>query len=590
MPFRLEYRKDAGSWAAVPVGVSPAPSVSWGDVGTAASGTTACTPGYPAGINASTSKLYCIATGRSNTADTQPTMPSGWTWIGGLEGGTGTWGVDTGTRRVDIFRKDTVTGSESGTVTVSLSGTTANTLRASIIRVEVPAGHSIVEEIGTGADTTNGTGYSAASTSNIDWLANDLAIVAVAQNLDSGTLSSVSLTATDVTFGTLTSRASTAVTNGNDHRHIIYSAPVSSVTGTPDNAPTFAYTCSGSCSGPTAFLRLRSVQDTRDVYVQTSANITAGGQATTAQLAAPSGMTTSNFVAGRMWDDENGTDTVAVASGEYTELEWCLYFDAAASGTYDFRVTDGGTALQTYTVTPSVTIAAANDELVETASAADSMGATVVYGGALAEAASGADSLAGTRTGESAVSEAASAADSIAGTRVGGGALSEAASGADSIAATRVGTGALSESATATDTLSSGGGSVYAGTLDEAASATDTIAAATVLVGALSEAATAADTLSGGSGNVYAATLAEAGSAADSVAALAVLAGAVSEAGSAADSVIAQLVGVGTLGEAGSAMDLIDASGGTALVVAFRVAVNDARAFVCTVTDARLAA
>jgi hypothetical protein len=54
--------------------------------------------------------------------------------------------------------------------------------------------------------------------------------------------------------------------------------------------------------------------------------------------------------------------------------------------------------------------------------------------------------------------------------------------------------------------------------------------------------------------------------------------------------VIAQLVGVGALGEAGGAMDLIDASGGTALVVAFRVAVNDARAFICAVTDARLAA
>jgi hypothetical protein len=65
-------------------------------------------------------------TGRSNTANTAPTMPAGWTSIGALEGGTGTWAVDTGTRRVELFVKDTVTGSETGTVTVSLGGTTAN--------------------------------------------------------------------------------------------------------------------------------------------------------------------------------------------------------------------------------------------------------------------------------------------------------------------------------------------------------------------------------------------------------------------------------------------------------------------------------
>jgi hypothetical protein len=358
MAHRIEWKQGAGSWEAVPVYAAPvAPSVTWGAVGTGGSGTTSCTPSYPTGISASTSRLYCVVTGRSNTANTVPTMPAGWTRIGGLEGGTGTWGVDAGTRRVDIFKKDTVDGTESGTVTVSLSGTTANTLRATIHRVEIPSGHSIVEELGTGADTTNATSYSATSSTNIDFLANDLLLIAVAQNIDSGTQSAQAISATDVTFGTRTNRASTAVTNGNDHRHIVDSVPISSVTGTPDVAPTYSYTISASGSGPTAFLRLRSVAPAEPVVtVYASANITAGGEATTAQLAAPSGKTTSDFDAGRMWDDENGTDTVSITADNYTEIEWCLRFGAAASGTYDFRVTDGGTPLDDYLANPSITI------------------------------------------------------------------------------------------------------------------------------------------------------------------------------------------------------------------------------------------
>ena len=48
------------------------------------------------------------------------------------------------------------------------------------------------------------------------------------------------------------------------------------------------------------------------VYIAPSANITSGGEATTAQLTAPAGKTTADFSVGRMWDDENGTDSVDI--------------------------------------------------------------------------------------------------------------------------------------------------------------------------------------------------------------------------------------------------------------------------------------
>lgn len=95
-----------------------------------------------------------------------------------------------------------------------------------------------------------------------------------------------------------------------------------------------------------------------EVYITTSANITAGGEATTARLTAPSGKTTSDFVTGRRWDDENGTDTIDLTSNDYTEVEWLVALSSAPVDTdyFEFRVYAGGAALTTYTLTPKWTV------------------------------------------------------------------------------------------------------------------------------------------------------------------------------------------------------------------------------------------
>jgi fibronectin-binding autotransporter adhesin len=286
----------------------PSLAVTWGAVGTAASGTTSCTPGYPTGISAATSKLYCIATGRSNTANTAPTMPAGWTSIGSLEGGTGTWGIDLGTRRVQMFVKNTVVGDETGTVTVSLSGTTANTLRASIFRVEVPSGYGIDVSIGTGSDTSNDTAYSAVSTTSLAFAPDDLLVVGTAQNLDTGTGTSA-LSATSITFGTVTRRANTAVNNGNDHRHIIASASVTA--GTATSAPTHSYTISAAGSGPSLFARMRAVEPTE------------AGRVTWAELEVPAAASTSGAGSSAGTSSISGTgaslgDTIGNSAGVST--------------------------------------------------------------------------------------------------------------------------------------------------------------------------------------------------------------------------------------------------------------------------------
>ncbi len=349
--FRLDHKKSTDStWSPV-AALRAAQDAAWGAIGTAASGTTSATPSYPAGMDADQAVFLAI-TGRSNTADTAATSTGFSDVTGGtLEGGTGTWGVDLGTRRAQIMRKDTVTGSESGSITVSLAGTSANTLRASLFRIPVPTGYTLGVACASGADTTNATAYSATSGA-LDLQPGDLLVLVTAQNLDSGTATSRAVSATGITFGSITNRADTAVTNGNDHRHIINTVPVTA--GTGNVAVTFSYTSSGNCSGPTVFMRLRLTAQPQPIILSGSANIAASGENTTARLTPPAGKTTGDFVAGRIADDENPLDTVNITADDYTEVAWVLQAQSPAANDdiYQFRVS----GLDVYTVVPEWTI------------------------------------------------------------------------------------------------------------------------------------------------------------------------------------------------------------------------------------------
>jgi gas vesicle protein len=229
--------------------------VVFGAIGAAASGTTSCTPGYPTGISASTSVLYALVTGRCSIADTAVAAPSGWSLIGALEDGTGTYGTDTGTRRVSWFKKDTVTGSESGTVTFAYgAGANTSTISGTILRLDKTVGTTVTEQFASGADNANGTSFSAI-TGSLEWATNDLLCIGVAQNIDSGTQSAVNISASGVTFGTLSNRVSVAVTNGADHRRILDTVQVTS--GGTTSAATYSYTISAAGSGPVGLILVR---------------------------------------------------------------------------------------------------------------------------------------------------------------------------------------------------------------------------------------------------------------------------------------------------------------------------------------------
>lgn len=359
--YTLRAQKNgAGGYAPVPIVSVTSPTLAWGAQGTiaySASGGTTVSPTYPTGITPLSGLVLVVGQKPSTANGGSVTTPSGWTLRGSLTGAGGygtTLGVDTGNTNVFVYTKDTVTGSETGTLAVTVG--TNNVCWANIYRIDASDTATWSYEFGSGEDTA--AGDVSITTGNMALAAGDFILAGMVIPTDVTTPSQFSahaLAQTGTTFGTVTEIQEPDSATGNDIGGYLIRAPVSS--GSGSGAVTMTATAGGTTTnvrGPGFVLRLRVASVTNQLYIAASSNIAAGGEATTARLTAPSGKSTSDFVTGRRWDDENGTDTIDITSLDYTEVEWCVRTQSpAANGDYwDFRVYAGETALATYTVTP----------------------------------------------------------------------------------------------------------------------------------------------------------------------------------------------------------------------------------------------
>lgn len=368
--YTLRYQKNgAGGYLPVNVGANSSPTLSYGAIGTlaysAASGTSVA-PAYPSGITSRSALVLLVGQKPTTANGGTVTTPSGWTLqgsrTGANDGDTGgyttTLGADTGNTNLFVYTKDSVTGSESGTLTVTVGDN--NVAWAAIIRLQSSDDCTWSFAVATGKDTSAGS--VSIATGNLAVAAGDHIIGAMVIPTDVTTpaqFSAQALSQTGTTFGTVTEIAEPDSANGNDIGGFILEAPVSS--GSGSGAVTMTATAGGTTTnvrGPGLVLRARVASVAREIYVEASANIAAGGEATTARLTAPSGKTTADFVTGRRWDDENGTDSIDITVDDYTEVEWLINTQSpAVNGDYfDLRVYAGSSALASYTVTPRLTI------------------------------------------------------------------------------------------------------------------------------------------------------------------------------------------------------------------------------------------
>lgn len=343
--YQLEYRIAGGTYAKV-LAAQPTEQIpSFVAKGTFTSGTGALSVPPPAGIQDGDLLLLFV-----ESANEAITTPSGYTQVTNSPQSTG-GAAAAGGVRLGVFYKVT-NGSESN-LTVADTGnhTTAIIMAFRGVDTTTPVHQSAgavdssaTSSLSCPAVTTSTTNCLIVNAIGLD---KDLADADTLSSIANAALSSVTerhdeTVASGVGGGlaVITGGKATAGSTGN-------------TTATGDTSTTHAYVT-------LALAPLAPVP--QPILLSPSSNITASGAATTAQLTAPSGKTTSDFTTGRIQDDENPADAVDISADDYTELEWCLTAEsgiASDSDVYEFRVTENGTPFGTYAVTPEWTIAVA---------------------------------------------------------------------------------------------------------------------------------------------------------------------------------------------------------------------------------------
>lgn len=179
------------------------------------------------------------------------------------------------------------------------------------------------------------------------------------------------------------------------------------------------------------------------------------GDATTAQLEAPSGKSTSDFSAGKMGETSNPL-TVDIGSGKYTELEWSLIADDYADGfTYEFQiVVSPSTPLDTYSVTPEWEIGEPSGSIAATVPATSGVTATLTGTGALAATVPATSGVNAVIKGIAPIAATVGATTGVTATLTGTGSLASTVPATSGVTASLTGTGNIASTVPATSGVS----------------------------------------------------------------------------------------------------------------------------------------
>lgn len=239
---------------------------------------TSVAPAYPASIAANDVLVLVIGMKPSTANGGTVTTPTGWTLRDSItgQGGYGTTlGIDTGNTNLYVYTKDTVAGTETGSLTVTVG--TNNVCWAAIIRV--PGGGSTSERYGTAdggrsAAPTSGVAFTdlltnGATAPNIS--AGDMVIYAMCVPTDvlaGAGFSAPTISSTGTTFGTPVELREASSATGNDIGG--YIAYASATAGSSTAAPTIGATATGTTTNIRGPLILLSIRQTSQTLTQSA--------------------------------------------------------------------------------------------------------------------------------------------------------------------------------------------------------------------------------------------------------------------------------------------------------------------------------
>jgi hypothetical protein len=247
---------------------SHASGAQWESAGTIAyssSGGTSVAPAYPSGIQAGDALILFVHQKPSTANGGTVTTPSGWTLLGSLTGAGGyssTLGADTGNTNVFVYYKTTVSGSETGTQSVTVG--TNGVCSAQIHRISPnSSGSTWSYAMATGSRTTGSASTSITFGTDPGVAAKDLCVCYFGIPTDvtvPNQFSAEAFSQTGITWGTVTEANEPVTATGNDLGGVVCYAQA--VSGTSSAAPVFSTTAGGTVTnvrGPAAFVRVREV-------------------------------------------------------------------------------------------------------------------------------------------------------------------------------------------------------------------------------------------------------------------------------------------------------------------------------------------
>ena len=238
-------------------------TISYVGIGALASHADTITPALPGGVAAGQLAVLTVVSGHPD--ESIPTVPSGWSRAGTVSGGGGAFGAGTGPRRVTVFVR-VLTGSEAAPTTRIPSGGTGSHIAGRVATLSRSAGTGWRWSLSAGEDTSADTTFSAAGATAVPWAVGDFIVLGYGLRSSTPTMSAEGITASGITFGTVTERADDAVATGHTARLGLATGSVSAGSGT--QAPTVTATLSASHTGVGGVLRIREATSTISVSQQ----------------------------------------------------------------------------------------------------------------------------------------------------------------------------------------------------------------------------------------------------------------------------------------------------------------------------------
>jgi hypothetical protein len=218
--------------------------------GTSTSGTTSMNVNYPSITYQAGDKIILWVASKDSAT---PNTPTGFSLLGSALSSNGeAYGAGTGNPRITVFER-TATGSESGSVSVSIGGD-GNCL-AGCMSVFRGASATVSTAVAFGAQDTNVTGWSVTSTSDPGIDAGDKVACWLAAS-DAVNFSSTSISTPGVTYASpeWAERCDQPTTDGNDV--CLFGNDWAVNSGASTGNTTFGCTAASATSGPVAYVRL----------------------------------------------------------------------------------------------------------------------------------------------------------------------------------------------------------------------------------------------------------------------------------------------------------------------------------------------